>query len=95
MRREPRFPPGRGSVFRDSATVRALTVAVESRAWPAAGSTERTWTCLIRASKWRCERRELVHVGPDLKIDRETVVSGPSAHPMLLTAEAQESQSYV
>jgi hypothetical protein len=38
---------------------------------------------------------ELVHVGPDLKIDRETVVSGAPAHPMLLGAEAQESQSYV
>jgi len=38
---------------------------------------------------------ELVHVGPDLKIDRETVVSGPPAHPMTLSAEAQESQAYV
>ena len=38
---------------------------------------------------------ELVHVGPDLQIDRETIVSGSPAHPMRLTAEAQESQSYV
>jgi glutamine amidotransferase len=38
---------------------------------------------------------ELIHVGPDLKVDRETVVSGPPAHPMRLSAEAQESQSYL
>ncbi|MBV9366519.1 MAG: class II glutamine amidotransferase, partial [Solirubrobacterales bacterium] len=36
---------------------------------------------------------ELVHVGPDLQIDRETIVSGSPRHPMRLTAEAQESQS--
>jgi predicted glutamine amidotransferase len=38
---------------------------------------------------------ELVHVGPDLQIDRETIVSGPPPHPMTLTEDAQESQSYV
>jgi glutamine amidotransferase len=38
---------------------------------------------------------ELVHVGPDLNIDRETVVSGPPAHPMQLSTEAEESQAYV
>ena len=37
---------------------------------------------------------ELVHVGPDLDVDRETIVSGPPAHPMVLSAEAQETQSY-
>lgn len=37
---------------------------------------------------------ELVHVGPDLKVDRETVVSGPPAHPMVLSGRAEQSQSY-
>ncbi len=37
---------------------------------------------------------ELVHVGPDLAIDRETIVSGPPQHPMVLTHRAKESQSY-
>ena len=38
---------------------------------------------------------ELVHVGPDLRVDRETIVSGPPRHPMVLSAEAQESQTYI
>jgi predicted glutamine amidotransferase len=37
---------------------------------------------------------ELVHVGPDLQVDRETIVSGPPAHPMELSAHEQETQSY-
>lgn len=37
---------------------------------------------------------ELVPVGPDLKVDRETIVSGPPAHPMVLTAHERETQSY-
>jgi glutamine amidotransferase len=37
---------------------------------------------------------ELVHVGPDLEVDRETIVSGPPAHPMILSAREQETQSY-
>lgn len=37
---------------------------------------------------------ELLHVGPDLAIDRETIVSGPPAHPMVLSAHEQETQSY-
>ncbi|MBV9607329.1 MAG: class II glutamine amidotransferase [Solirubrobacterales bacterium] len=37
---------------------------------------------------------ELVHVGPDLEVDRETIVSGPPAHPMTLSAHEQETQSY-
>jgi predicted glutamine amidotransferase len=37
---------------------------------------------------------ELVHVGPGLEVDRETIVSGPPAHPMVLTAHEQETQSY-
>jgi glutamine amidotransferase len=38
---------------------------------------------------------ELVHVGPDLQVERETIVSGPPPHPMVLSAEAEESQSYL
>jgi predicted glutamine amidotransferase len=37
---------------------------------------------------------ELVHVGPDLEVDRETIVSGPPAHPMVLSTHEQETQSY-
>jgi glutamine amidotransferase len=37
---------------------------------------------------------ELVHIGPDLEVDRETIVSGPPAHPMVLSAHEQETQSY-
>ncbi len=37
---------------------------------------------------------ELVHVGPELDVDRETIVSGPPAHPMVLSAHEQETQSY-
>lgn len=37
---------------------------------------------------------ELVHVGPDLVVDRETIISGPPAHPMVLSAHEQTTQSY-
>lgn len=37
---------------------------------------------------------ELVHVGPDLEVDRETIVSGPPAHPMTLSAHEEQTQSY-
>jgi predicted glutamine amidotransferase len=37
---------------------------------------------------------ELVHAGPDLQVDRETIVSGSPAHPMMLSAREQETQSY-
>ena len=37
---------------------------------------------------------ELVHVGPDLQVDRETIMSGPPARPMTLSAREQETQSY-
>jgi predicted glutamine amidotransferase len=37
---------------------------------------------------------ELIHVGPDLEVDRETIVSEPPAHPMVLSAHEQKTQSY-
>jgi glutamine amidotransferase len=37
---------------------------------------------------------ELVHVGPDLEVDRETIMSGPPAHPMVLSANELKTQSY-
>ena len=37
---------------------------------------------------------ELIHVGPDLAVDRETILSGPPAHPMVLSAREQETQRY-
>ena len=37
---------------------------------------------------------ELVHIGPDLEVDRETLVTGPPQHPMVLSDRAQKSQSY-
>ncbi len=38
---------------------------------------------------------ELVHVGPELEVDSARIISGPPRHPMVLSAEAQESQAYV
>jgi glutamine amidotransferase len=40
------------------------------------------------------EPGELIHVGPDLDVDRETILSGPPAHPMVLSAHEQATQSY-
>ena len=37
---------------------------------------------------------ELIHVGPDLEVERELVLDGPPAHPMVLRGRAQESQAY-
>jgi glutamine amidotransferase len=37
---------------------------------------------------------ELIHVGPDLEVDRETLLSGPPRHPMVLSEEAAQSQVY-
>ena len=38
---------------------------------------------------------ELLHVGPDLEVERETIVSGPPRHPMVLSHRAKKSQSFV
>jgi predicted glutamine amidotransferase len=37
---------------------------------------------------------ELIHVGPDLNVDRETILSGPPARPMVLSAHEQATQRY-
>lgn len=37
---------------------------------------------------------ELVHVGPDLTVERELVLDGPPAHRMVLRGAAAESQAY-
>jgi len=37
---------------------------------------------------------ELIHVGPDLNVDRETILSGPPARPIVLSAHEQATQSY-
>ncbi len=37
---------------------------------------------------------ELVPVGPDLEVDREMILSGPPAYPMVLTGHEAETQSY-
>jgi glutamine amidotransferase len=37
---------------------------------------------------------ELIHVGPDLNVDREMILSGPPAHPMVLSAREEETQRY-
>jgi predicted glutamine amidotransferase len=38
---------------------------------------------------------ELVHVGPELEVERETIVSGPPRRPMVLSQRAKKSQSFV
>jgi predicted glutamine amidotransferase len=40
------------------------------------------------------ESGELVHVGPDLEVDREMIVDGPPHHQMVLSHHAEKSQSY-
>jgi glutamine amidotransferase len=37
---------------------------------------------------------ELVHVGPDLEVDRQMLLSGPPRHQMVLSTTAERSQSY-
>jgi glutamine amidotransferase len=37
---------------------------------------------------------ELIHIGPDLVVEREIVLEGPPAHQMVLRGAAAESQAY-
>jgi predicted glutamine amidotransferase len=37
---------------------------------------------------------ELVHVGPDLELDRQTLLTEPPRHPMVLAGRAEQSQAY-
>jgi predicted glutamine amidotransferase len=37
---------------------------------------------------------ELVHVGPDLELDREAIVDESPRHPMVLSGQAEKAQSY-
>ena len=37
---------------------------------------------------------ELVHVGPDLEVDRQTLLSGPPRYQMVLSTTAEQSQAY-
>lgn len=37
---------------------------------------------------------ELVHVGPDLVVEREMILDHPPSHPMVLRGRAEKSQSY-
>ncbi|HTR74134.1 MAG TPA: class II glutamine amidotransferase [Solirubrobacterales bacterium] len=39
------------------------------------------------------ESGELIHIGPDLEVDRETIVDGPPRHPMVLKGRATVSQT--
>jgi glutamine amidotransferase len=37
---------------------------------------------------------ELVHVGPDLRVERRTLLTEPPRHPMVLSSQDQASQAY-
>ena len=37
---------------------------------------------------------ELVHVGPDIRVDRDTLLTEPPRHPMTLSGRAERSQAY-
>ena len=37
---------------------------------------------------------ELVHVGPDLRVERQTILTEPPRHPMVLSTQAEASQAY-
>jgi predicted glutamine amidotransferase len=36
---------------------------------------------------------ELIHVGPELELDRETILTEPPRHPMVLSGRAEQSQA--
>jgi hypothetical protein len=37
---------------------------------------------------------ELIHVGPDLELDRQTILTEAPRHPMVLSGRAEQSQAY-
>jgi predicted glutamine amidotransferase len=37
---------------------------------------------------------ELIHVGPELELDRHTLLTEPPRHPMVLSGRAEQSQAY-
>lgn len=37
---------------------------------------------------------ELIHVGPELELNRQTLLTEPPRHPMVLSGRAEQSQSY-
>jgi glutamine amidotransferase len=37
---------------------------------------------------------ELIHVGPELELDRQTLLTEPPRHPMVLSDRAERSQAY-
>lgn len=37
---------------------------------------------------------ELIHVGPELELDRQTLLTEPPRHPMVLSGRAEQSQAY-
>jgi len=37
---------------------------------------------------------DLIHVAPDLELDRQTLVSEAPRHPMVLSGRAEQSQAY-
>jgi predicted glutamine amidotransferase len=37
---------------------------------------------------------ELIHVGPELELDRQTLLTEPPRHPMVLSGRAERSQAY-
>ena len=37
---------------------------------------------------------ELIHVGPELELDRQTLLTEPPRHPMVLAGRAEQSQAY-
>ena len=37
---------------------------------------------------------ELIHVGPELELDRQTLLAEPPRHPMVLAGRAEQSQAY-
>jgi predicted glutamine amidotransferase len=37
---------------------------------------------------------ELIHVGPELELDRQTILTEPPRHPMVLSGRAEQSQAY-
>jgi predicted glutamine amidotransferase len=74
-------PAGTLKLHSDDGAVAPLVVIASERI-----SDERGWE--------EIDSGELIHVGSDLEVDRETIVSGPPAHPMVLSAHEQVTQAY-
>ena len=93
LRREPGGSGGDGDLHQSDA---AGTLSLQSDDAAETPEVEIASEKISEESGWEeVESGELLHVGPDLVVERETIVSGPPRHPMVLSQRAKKSQSFV